>query len=285
MSRQLLTYLNGGTPGRLHRLLDDPGFQPRICWYPSAGHDFRDLLYLHPGFDGHPDFRGRVPSEAPLPEAPDFFLHTDYFPWQDDFVSGDVIFDDELTFIRIGHQEELPRCELPLHRQIVRFTRGGAMTHRVFYFELQIHSSVLGSFTRPLIYAFAENTAFCAQVLYPQQAEISHIVRVRYGGGLGGGGHSRGLWLLNVLPQLKCDCLVTNTGDWERGEGVVADERIYQIYPGLHGSEDEKRLRSLGYVPGHRWSGYGDVDWMVPQSALAAASERVTLPPDFHLAP
>ena len=44
------------------------------------------------------------------------------------------------------------------------------MTHRVFYFELQVDSSVLGSFTRPLIYAFADNTAFCAQVLYPQQA-------------------------------------------------------------------------------------------------------------------
>jgi hypothetical protein len=84
---------------------------------------------------------------------------------------------------------------------------------------------------------------------------------------------------------LKCDCLVTNTHDWERGEGVVADERIYQIHPGLRGAEDETRLRSLGYVPRHRWSGYGDVHWMVPQSALAAASGSVILPPDFHLAP
>jgi hypothetical protein len=271
MSRQLLTFLNGNTRGHLQRFLDDPDFHPRIAWYPSAGWDFRDLLYLHPDFHGGAE----IPAEG-LPQPPTFFLHTDYFPWSSIpvFDSGETVFKDNHTWIRVEHREELPCCKLPLDDRIVDFKHGSALTHRVFYLELGVHSSVLGRFTRPLIYAFAENAAFCAHVLLPQEAALSHIVRVRFGGGLCGGGRSTGIWLLNVLRKLKCDCLVCNA-EWHRQEG---DQRIYQLYPELQGAEDDTCLHRLCKLHSHQWSGYGDVHWMVTQNKVGLQQNSQLVP-------
>jgi hypothetical protein len=47
MSRQLLEHLNGNKAGQLNNFLDNFEGEPRIAWYPSAGEDFRALLYLH----------------------------------------------------------------------------------------------------------------------------------------------------------------------------------------------------------------------------------------------
>jgi hypothetical protein len=45
MSRKLLLELNGGCHGAFHKWLDQLKREPPIAWYPSAGEDFRDLLY------------------------------------------------------------------------------------------------------------------------------------------------------------------------------------------------------------------------------------------------
>ena len=50
MNRELLLNLNGNKTGQLKKFLDVFEGEPRIAWYPSAGEDFRPLLYLHPKF-------------------------------------------------------------------------------------------------------------------------------------------------------------------------------------------------------------------------------------------
>jgi len=71
MSRRLLETLNGGNRGPLRSWLDARGDEPRICWYPSAHGDFRDMLYFSREYALR--HHGALLETPP----PDIFLHTD----------------------------------------------------------------------------------------------------------------------------------------------------------------------------------------------------------------
>jgi hypothetical protein len=252
MSKKLLLDLNGKNNGAFRSWLDNFKGEPRIAWYPSSGEDFRDLLYLHPGFS---DIN---PASKPEPRCPDIFLHTDYFPWSTStFLDSSNIHLDDRTSVSVKSIEELPRCKLPLDDQIVDFPQGSLATNRVLFLEAEISSNVLGKFLAPVVYAFVENGAFCAERVLPKGGRFSHVVHVRYGGGCGGGGKSSGIWLLNVLRQLHCELFVTDS-HYSRQSG---DERTYTIYPSLAGNEDQSQLEQIRVLPSEGWSGHGDVSW------------------------
>ena len=117
MSRKLLEALNGGSRGAFRSWLDNFQGEPRIAWYPSAGEDFRDTLYLHP------NFAKLVPSTQTEPSSPDIFLHTDYFPWKySNFLDTRRIYVDDRTSVYLKSMEELPNCNLPLDSGIVGFS-------------------------------------------------------------------------------------------------------------------------------------------------------------------
>jgi hypothetical protein len=265
MSKDFLYHLSGTSPGKLRKWLDRFSGEPRIAWYPAAGEDFRDLLFLSPQF-----LNART---EPVSRAiPDIYLHTDYFPWTQptflDFLDSQRLFSDGRTSrlfsdgrtsITINHIEELPRCDLPIHPDLVHFPQGGHATGRSVFLELAVHSHKLGSFEAPVIYCFAENAAFCAKKLLPQKAVVSHIVRVRYGGGYGGG-DDRGGWLENVLSRLKCECYVT--------DGTEARNRnntVFMRFPELANyMERRPELITIKTLPSASWSGYGDaVSWKI----------------------
>ena len=213
----------------------------------------RDVLYLSPWY------ASRFPGSEPDPRCPDIFLHTDYFPWQDStFLDSCQVHGDGRTSVRIAYIEELPRLDLPLDGQIVHFPEGSSATGRVVFLELDVSSHLLGNFTVPMVYAFVENAAFCALKLLPNRAVVSHVVHVRYGGGMGGGSAS-GIWLLNVLRQLKCECLVSDGHYYTQ----CGDERAYQLYPALRGFEMSESARTIRTVASQAWSGHGDVSWQV----------------------
>jgi hypothetical protein len=253
MSKQFLNVLNGAKNGNFRRWIDQQRSEPRIAWYPSAGEDFRDVMYLSAAYTNPTFLQERV---AP----PDIFLHTDYFPWENSsFLDSSTIYSDDRTWVTVDSIEELPECELPLDNKIVRFTDGSVVTHRVLFLEITVQSETLGNFKVPIVYAFSENAAFCAERLLPNAARLSHIIHIRYGGGLGGGGSSTGVWLLNVLRPLGCEAFITD-GRHHRQSG---DERVYERFPVLRGDEDDKRLQPIGAIPGKGWSDYGDIAWNV----------------------
>ena len=254
MSIEFLQSLNGSRTGLFHRWMQRLGREPRIAWYPSAGEDFRDLMYLHP------NFQTQSPASQPEPTCPDLFLHTDYFPWESSsFLDSNLVYEDHRTSVHIRAIEELPRIDLPLDKDIVHFTEGSFATGRVLFLELEVRSDVVGSLTAYALYAFAENAVFCVQKMLSHGAKISHVINVRYGGGLGGGGYSTGAWLLNVLDRLQCEVLISD-GHWQSLRG---DQRIYQLYHTLAGSEDLKPWKPIRVLPGVRWSRHGDVSWCV----------------------
>jgi hypothetical protein len=128
MSLELLNALKGQTKGAFHRYLESLHGEPRIAWYPSAGDDFRDLLYLSTAYS-----KWNPVEHEPSP--PDFFLHTDYFPWKSStFCDSYNIHKDERTKVSIRDREieELPRCDLPLDPGIVD-SDGSIATGRVIF--------------------------------------------------------------------------------------------------------------------------------------------------------
>lgn len=254
MSKQLLHSLNGNNNGLFHRWLNDFKGAPRIAWYPSAGTDFLDLLYICP------EYSKVHKALQPEPLPPDIFLHTDYFPYQDlSFLDSQVIYQDHHTSVSVKSIEELPRCDLSLDAQIVNFPEGSDATGRVLFLTVEIESNGLGKFTRPVLYAFVENAAFCAECILPLSGRISHVVHVRFGGGCGGGGQSTGIWLLNVLDKLHTEVLITDDHYGLQN----GDQRVYDLYPELSGPEAASAMQDIRVLPGEKWSDYGDITWKI----------------------
>ena len=249
MSKDFLYKINGEKRGRFWKWLENFKGTPKIAWYPSAGEDLRDIEFLV----GSPSEAHGCGAIAKI--RPDIFLHTDYYPWD-----TPNFLESGFSFVRgatIEYIEELPRCDLPLDYGIVSFPAGSDDTGRVIFVELSFESVSLGRYTVPLIYAFVENEAFCARKILPGEAEISHVIHVRYGGGLGGGGSASGCWLLNVLRRLKCQYFISD-GNHSRQDG---DERAYELYPELAGPEIVGPSKKIRVVCSEKWSGHGDVVW------------------------
>ena len=254
MSDTLLLQLNGISRKNFSKWLDSRVTTPRIAWYPSAGQDFRDLLFLSSQYrEAFP-----LPEGAAEPAAPDLFLHTDYFPWTTSrFLDSRCLHDDGRTSIYISNIEELQRCDLGLDPEIVDFPEGSVATGRVVFLELDVHSRFLGRFTARVLYVFACNEAFCARYLLPSDAAISHIVHVRYGGGCGGGGSASGLWLKNVVRRLHCEYFIHDNHFYPQS----GDQRAYKLFPSLQGDEDVGPYQVLRRIPSRQWSEHGDIVW------------------------
>jgi hypothetical protein len=228
MSFELLRCLNGKKRGAFYNWLDRQSQEPRIAWYPSAGNDYRDLLYLSE------QYSRKNPALIREPENPTLFIHTDYGTFFDrDLSSGMKLYDDRRTLVVVKALEELPRCDTALGHGIVDKFENNTVKGRVFFMEIEANSRALGYVKAPLIYAFCENEGFCSKVLLPLRAKISHIVQVRYGAGMGSGGRAAGIWLWNVMERLGCEVYVGD-GDRRRESG---DLLAYQRYPNLRGTE------------------------------------------------
>jgi hypothetical protein len=258
LSLQLLDRLNSGSRGHFRRFLDRLDREPRICWYPSAGHDFRDLLYLTKEYT---DFR---PATGPEDSPPEVFLHTDYYPREPSRFLHDrnLLPQDTRTKLVIEEQEILGNIDLPRHCDLVHFPQPNAVSGRVIYMRLRRSSSWLGELSDAhLLYAFVENAAICDRILLPEKALISHIVHVRYGGGFGGG-TANGAWLAGVLRRLRCGTLIS---DGTIKQWYAGDHRAVRLFPDLVDRDcppEPDLFRQIRVIPERLWSDHGDVRWL-----------------------
>jgi hypothetical protein len=261
MSIELLYHLNGENRGAFYDWLQSQSDAPRIAWYPSAGSDYRDLLYLSE------QYATKDPAGAEEPAAPTFFIHTDHGSFFDEQAfSSAELYKDYRTTVEVKTLEELPRCVIDPACGIVDASRDDSLTGRVVFMEIEVRSRALGLIKAPVVYAFCENEGFCAKVLLPLKSKISHIVQVRYGAGMGSGGWAAGIWLWNVMERLGSEVYVGD-GDRRRESGDLV---AYERYPDLRGSERQvlnveiRRLHTKGW---HRpWDGFGEIRWNVAQS-------------------
>jgi hypothetical protein len=252
MSIKLLQKLAGSQIGLFSGFINQFSQCPRIAWYPSAGRDFRPLLYLN----------DRITSLIPgEPVRPDLFLFTDYFPKREsDFLQPGIIYSDRYTTVRIRNVEKLPIITIPLHHEIVYNIEGSTFNGTFIFMDLSIDSigndGIVTTVNYPVLYGFVENESFYMEYLKKYDAQISHLIRVRYGGGLGGGGHASGQWLRYALCQLQCEIFI-NDGDYRF---QIGDKYIMKKCPELN-LKNPVQLSLLRTTPGHLWSNHGDVLW------------------------
>lgn len=258
MSTALLKRLNGGRNGALRRWIENQSISPRIAWYPSAGQDFRDLLYL----DRRYVTRYPVPFREPAP--PDIFIHTDYFT---DATSGCLdlgqVHEDAHTRITVRAIEALPDLRLPLDSDLVHFPDQASANGPAVFMELEVTSDQLGTFYAPLIYLFVENVAFFTHLAIPAGARFSHVIHVRHGGGLGGGGSCSGAWLLDTLAVTECEAFITDGHLHDRPGDRIA-RRALRAAAGEAVHSDPVKLQAYRFLQGTAWSNHGDLTWNIP---------------------
>jgi len=249
MSRSLLAKLNGSNHGEFAKWLENHPWEPRIAWYPSCGHDFSDLIYLHKS-ETRRSFRQ-------VPQAPEIFIHTDcsipirsHFPFHSLHIHSDrPIHCDERTRVSVISNEELPTLDISSKACDDGYSQFGASPDygRVFFLRLHIESDRLGSILQPVLYAIVENGAFASQVLLETDARITHIWNVLPGG-------KPSPWIGYLLKRLKTECLVRETGFYSEKDLEYQRQEYFTCFPNLAG-DNEDVPDPAGWAPVGSFSG------------------------------
>lgn len=256
MSLELLKSLNGSKNGLLKSFINkyDNGQEPRIAWYPSAGTDFRALLYTSA------KYAALNPASNNEPKPPDIFIFTDYWGFEySSFLDTPLIFEDENTKITVISSELLPDLVLPRPDEIVSYPETNSVSNKVAYLNVQVESDELGIIEIPVIYAFVVNEEFMSKVIIPNNGKLSHIIKIRYGGGLGGGGKVRGNWILHLLNKVGCELLICDNSHINGSK----DEIVFANYPNIASNHSEPNITEIRKIDSEKWSRYGDVSWYV----------------------
>jgi hypothetical protein len=204
--------LNGQNAGAFKAWLDSlqGPVEPRIAWYPSAGQDFRPLLYLVESYERTRRPAALVPGSS-MPSAPDLFLFTDQ-----------VGVNWTLPYHFKPHEDDRTRMTLA---QVEVLSPALYGTDPVHFLSIKVSSDKLGEFIQPVLYVQCQNAPFCAHVLLRNHVRCSHVVHVRYGGDTG----SWGAWLPNVLRRLHAEVYLSDDHRyWTDG-----DDDLVQRFPAL----------------------------------------------------
>ncbi len=146
------------------------------CWYPSAGKDFIDILYWN---------RLRIFG---IPE-PDLYIHTDCDSGIS-FNEGEIIYSDKETHISVAKMEEVflynQEVDYNVRRDYFSYVFSADPSPKVTLLEIKIESTILGTFTKPVLFFHFENYNWFEEFAIKQGLKISHMFKVREGCGFGG---------------------------------------------------------------------------------------------------
>lgn len=215
----------------------------RCAWYPSAGSDFRDLMFLSGLYEN-------------INVSADLFIHTDSNP-SVDFKRNSydkkelILYRDVRTQVKI---EDIKYCDFSpkIQNKFSHFCSYSDISF-VASGNVKIESEILGTFNKKLIYIGCENEWFAANILIPNKLKIHYICHVRYGGGFGGA-NNNGQWLLKTLKTLNCKYYFSDKNINELNE---SNKDVFNTYPQING--ESSVLNEITVIPSHSWSDSGDV--------------------------
>lgn len=235
--KRFLEKLNGSNNGEFKKFIEQ-NKNPRIAWYPSAGKDFRPLLFLQENY---------LTLNPPLgfePALPDIFIFTDQYPLPDNLEETNHLFLDRRTTVTIEHMEWLPNLGRSRHNESIHFQY---RDDSVVFLKIRLESDILGTIIYPVLYVCTLNESFCCNLLR-QRVSISHIILVRYGG--------TGSWLSNVLQPLNCELFISDRRH-ECQEDLYYEQ---SVCPDISDNCNAV-LTPIRVTPGKQWSDHGDVFW------------------------
>ena len=235
-----------------------------ICWYPSAGNDFRVLLFLSDWY--------YKKHNVPLEEGqvlPELFILTDLQGLHDIFQPKDFVRDDKLgltsyrrcepgskilhatymgryTDITLINLEELESYDFAFNPQMTSF-RPGRTYNSAFLLEVEVETKkyeTISRFTANVLYVSVQNEFFIKEFLVPNKTKVEYQVLIRYG-------RDSAIPRSEELPpkiirsyrNLGIRYLISN------------EEYVSDAFP-------ESMLDEPIYsISGGQWSGYGAVNW------------------------
>ena len=200
-----------------------------VCWYPSAGSDFRALLFLSDWY--------YKKNDVPMDEGqvlPELFVMTDYMGLRM-FDGEQHIFGEAYEQIRRGHckpgacllhvgyknnstdivvkrYEKVRDMGLPFDDELNCYEKP-AVYDSAFLIEVEVISRSYDEVNRyetAVLYAAAENQLFAERVLIPNGIKTEYLVIINYGAGFGGGNGIGFEWILRDYKELGIKCVVSN---------------------------------------------------------------------------
>ena len=205
--------------------LERIGRHKSICWYPSAGCDFRALLYL-----SRPFYAKHEELSAESVVFPDLFILTDYresdfreeynelYPHHFDKLRkgtlkpGDKLFDDTRTRLTVKNIERFYISDfikdIEEYKDWIDYGEISSCYGQGYYMTVKINSynnrnKQLGTWETNVIYLYAENSTFAKNILLQHNINIDYIVRVKYGGNYGFSRGTHGKWLFYLADPLN----------------------------------------------------------------------------------
>lgn len=219
-----------------------------ICWYPSAGKDFREMMYLSAQYAKLRGWNEDI--------FPDCFVLTDICGFMYEgmlsniLIGHTVVFDDlRGTKIEAFNGHELDNLNIPFKRRV--FSDSDENYGRVICADIKITSSVLGEINTKLVYVIMENTSFAIDYLLKEGIKIDYLVQVRYGMGV-----STGMYVKYLLKDFGTRYFIS---DWNF---PANEDYAYNEYIDLLKDKTETTLLDTSIqVQSYQWSNSGDVRW------------------------
>lgn len=204
--KQLLKGSDSRSNDRLVELFNELGNRHNVVWYPSSGHDFRDIHEVQ-----------RLQAHLNQSGQKNLFIHTDY--WSSsiyDFIFGctpSVGFgNDGYRFdglVRGVYELEfqIPGIEYHINENYAHIWSAHRKDGKIYLVDVVRPDDPRA--TIPVIFFLYENINFLDQVLLQHKIRISHFVKVREGTGLGGCGKSL-LFIYAFLSVLGVEYLLVD---------------------------------------------------------------------------
>ena len=223
-----------------------------VCWYPSAGSDFRALLFLSDWYYKKYD--------VPMDEGqvlPELFVMTDYMGLRmfdgEQHIFGEayeqiqrghcepgssllhVKYKNNSTEIVVKRYEKLCNLSLPYDSRLL-YQEEPAVYNSAFLIEVEVISrsyDVTNRYETAILYVAAENQLFAERVLIPNGIKTEYLVIMNYGAGFGGGNGISYKWILRDYKELGIGYVVSN--QFPAGDGSDTDYPELADFYGIDG--------------------------------------------------
>ena len=202
-----------------------------ICWYPSAGKDFRPLLFISDWYYK----KNNVPRDEGQ-ELPDLFILSDYCGlfnsngdvscledayyqlWGGSFEPGSCLmrvnYKNSSTEINVKKYEKLRNLYLPFSRRYASFGKSSDYnSSRLLNVEVVSRiNNVVNRYETSILYVATLNEYFANNFLIPNGIRTEYQVIVAYGAF--GGGRIGPQWIVQRYQEFGTKYLIGNEYGW-----------------------------------------------------------------------
>ncbi len=244
-----------------------------ICWYPSAGDDFRPLIFFNPYT--YEDLEIPMDKDQVFP---DLFILTDVlYPsmYPMDFIFDKsvanlaelndpeawkgmtMLYDGLHTRISIKRIRKLKKMVFSLSKETLSYDYDNHDNYgNVFCFDTHVRSKRYGSsewneWDVTVLYVVVENMVFARDFLMKNSISVDYLPVVRYGESMGGALLGPN-WIRNILGYLKCKYFICNPCYREEARDMSYFEG-YNISP--------TKLEEIKRINKEKWSDYEEIIW------------------------